>query len=265
VGLACNNVSLEFHQCWRSFSYQETLLLHQHAQIPCAMAVGLALVDDDGVEQTFAANQGNHRVLGLNVAKTLSEHLSKHLSLLNHVLLLDDLKRSDSNGRTKRVTTVSATVSARLDGEHNLLLAENSRDRVHATTDGLAEEDKVGLDATPLVAEHLTSTGNASLDLVTDHENVVLVTQLAYFSEIVLVGHNNTSFALDRLDQESSSVLAVLLKDLLEIAHVVVTDRLVVGRVRGANVRQVRAVVVSGLRVGGHGDGSELRYALVFG
>ena len=187
------------------------------------------------------------------------------MSLLNHVLLLNDLKRSDSNGRTKRVTTISATVSARLDGEHYLLLAENSRDRVHATTDGLAKEDKVGLDATPLVAEHLTSAGNASLDLVTDHEDVVLVAELAHFSEVVLIRDNNTCFALDGLDQESSSVLAVLLENLLEIAYVVVADRLVIGRVRGANVGQVRTVVVSGLRVGGHGDGSELRCGLARG
>lgn len=265
MGLACENVSLEFHQCWRSFSYQETLLLHQHAEIPCAVTVGLALVNDDGIEQALTADQGNHRVLGLNITKTLSEHLSKDLSLLNHVLLLDNLKRSDSNSGTKRVTTVSTAVSARLDSEHNLLLAENSRDWVHATTDGLAEKDKIGLNATPLVAQHLASTGNSSLNLVTDHEDVVLVTQLAYFSEVVLIRYDNTSLTLNWLDKESSSVLTVLLKNLLEVAHVVVADRLVVGRVRGADVGQVRTVVVSGLRVCGHGDGSELRYELVLG
>lgn len=262
MGFACKDVSLEFHQRWRSFSYQETLLLHQHAEIPCAVAVGLALIDDDGVEQALTTNQRNHRILGLNVTETLSEHLTKDLSLLNHVLLLNNLKRSNSNGGTKRVTAVSATVSARLDGEHDFLLAENSRDRVHATTDSLAEKDKVGLDTTPFVAQHLASASNSSLNLVTDHQDVVLVAQLTHFSEVVLIRHDDTCFTLNGLDQESGSVLAVLLKHLLEICNVVVADWLVVGRVAGANVGQVGTVVVSGLGVSGHGDGCELHCVL---
>lgn len=103
-----------------------------------------------------------------------------------------------------------------LHREHDVLLAEHTGHGVHSSRDGLSEQDQVGLDAAPLVAQKLASTGNAGLDLVADEQDVVLVAQSAGFLEVLYIWYNDTSLTLNRLDQEGSQVGAGLLKGLSE-------------------------------------------------
>ena len=148
-------------------------------------------------------------------------------------------------------------MSARLDSEHDVLPAENAGDRVHAAADSLAEKNDIGLDAGPLVAEQLACSCDTSLDLVDHHENVVLVAKLAHAAEVVIIGHHNTSLALNGLDKEASDLLAVYLEGLLQSGSIVVGDRLAGRRARRANAGQVRAIVLPALRVGRHCDGGK--------
>jgi len=107
------------------------------------------------------------------------------------------------------------------------------------------------------VAEQLAGSRNASLDLVNHHKDIVLVAKLAHAAQVVVIGHNNTSLALDRLNEEASDLLAVRLESLLKRRDIVVGNGLASGRAVCADAWKVRAVVLSALRVCGHGDRSE--------
>lgn len=156
----------------KSAAHQQPLVLHQHTQIPRAVPAGLGLVDDDRVEQAFPTDLFDHRIR--EVVQALPEHLSQQLCPLDHVLIADDLERADRDGAAQRVAAVRRAVGAGLDGEHDVPGAEHAGDGVHAAGDGFAEEDEVGLDAAPFVAEELAGARDARLDLVADEEDVVL-------------------------------------------------------------------------------------------
>lgn len=213
------------------------------------MPVSLRLINDNGVEQTLAAHSLDERAL--EILKTFTEEVAEFLSPLNHLLLLHDLKSTHGYRTSERVAAVGRTVGTGLNGEHDVFAAQHTRDRVHTTRDGLAQEDQIGLDSTPLVAEELAGAGNTRLDLVTDQEYIVLVAQCASLLQVVLVGDDNTGFTLDGLDQESGQAGTGLLKGLAQSSLVVVQDRLIGPGNGAANVRQVRAVVLTRLRVGG--------------
>lgn len=149
-------------------------------------------------------------------------------------------------------------MGAGLNDAHNLLAAEDGGDGVHAARDGLAEGDHVGLDASPLGAEHLAGAANASLDLVGNEDDVVLLAEGLDLGEVVFSGDHDTSLTLDGLDDDGGRVLAVGLEDLFNVADIVVSDGLAGGGRGGANVGDVGAIVVLGLGVGGEGDGGHL-------
>lgn len=171
--------------------------------------------------------------------------MAELLRTLDHVLLAHDLKRANSNGTTKWVTTVGRTVSAGLDGEHDFLATQHARNRVHTTRDGLAEQDKVGLDSAPLVAQQLTCASNTSLDLVTDQQHIVLIAECPGLLQVVWVGDNDASLTLDRLDEESSEVGAGRLERLAESCLVIVGDGLLGSWDRASDTGKIRAVVLA--------------------
>lgn len=170
---------VELHLNKDSITYQQSLLLHQHAQIPSGVSIGLGFINDDGVEQTLSAHRLNKRAL--KTLKSSPEQVTELLCPLNHTLLAHDLERTNGDGATKWVSAVGGPVGPGLDREHDVLAAQHARDRVHTARDGLAEQDKIGLDVAPLVAEQLTRAGNTSLDLITNQQHVVLVAERASF------------------------------------------------------------------------------------
>lgn len=246
----------------KRFTYQQALFLEQHAQVPSRTAVGGRLVNDAGIEKTLAAD--NLEDGRLEVEEALAENLTKTLSVLNHLLLLNQLQGANGNGAAQRVAAVRGTVCARLDDHHDLLAAKDCADRVHATGNGLAEGDHVGLDAGPFGAQHLTGAANTSLDFVGNEQHIVLGAERLHLGQIVLVGNHDTSLALDGLDDESGSVLAVGIEYLFDIGDIVVSNGLAGGGRRSANVGNIRTVVVLGLGVGREGNGSHLLACVSF-
>lgn len=85
-------------------TYQQSLGLHQHTQVPGRVTICLRLINDNGIQQTLSAHRLNQRTL--QSLKTLSEHVTKLFGALDHLLLLYDLKGTDSDGTAERVTTV---------------------------------------------------------------------------------------------------------------------------------------------------------------
>lgn len=117
-------------------------------------------------------------------------------------------------------------MGARLNSEHDILAAEHTRNRVHTTRNSLAQQDEVGLDSTPLVAEQLAGTGDTSLDLIADQQDIVLVAEGAGFLEVAWIGDDNTGLALDRLDQEGGKVRTGGLEGFAKSGLVIVCDGL---------------------------------------
>lgn len=240
----------------RHRTYQKALALQQEAEIPRSSARSSRLVNDNSVQQTLAADRlDNGRLEG---SHAIAEDVAQTLSIGSHVLLLENLQSSNGDGTAQGVAAVGRTVSSGLNNQHNLLAAEDGTDGVHASGDGLAESDNVGLDAGPLGAEKSAGTANAGLNLVADEEDVVLLAESVDLGQVVFVGDNNTSLTLNGLNDESGGVLAMGLQNLLQVGHVVVTDRLAGGGRGGANVGDIGAVVVLGFGVGGQSNGGHL-------
>lgn len=234
---------------------EETLVLEQEAQLPGSAAVGLALVNDNGVQQTAATGKGEGGVLDLGDGG--AELLTEDGGLLDKVLLLDDLEGSDGDSASEGVTTVGGAVLTGLDAEHDVVVGKDGRDGVNTTGQGLTEKENIGLDIVVVNAEQLACAGKTGLDLVGDHEDVVLLAELRDLLEVSLVGNHDTSFTLDGLDQEGGDVLAVVLEDVLEVLDVVVADGAAGLGVDGTDVGEVGAEANAGIGVGGHGDDTD--------
>ena len=82
------------------------------------MSICLALIDNNGIQKTLAADSGDH--WAVHVLKALAELLTHCLRTLDHVLLLNQFESTNSNSRTQRVATVCRAVCTRLNRKHDL-------------------------------------------------------------------------------------------------------------------------------------------------
>lgn len=103
VGLACGRVSTEQYQ-GLSETNQESLLLHQQAQVPGRMSVRLRLVNDNGVEQALAAHCLDDRIL--DSLQTITEDMTQLLCPVDHILIANDLESPDSHRTSQRITAI---------------------------------------------------------------------------------------------------------------------------------------------------------------
>lgn len=233
---------------------EETLLLKKKAQLPGGAAVGLRLINDDGVQETATTGEGQSG--GLDLGDLGTELLAQDLGLLDQVLLLDDLEGSHGDSASEGVASVGGSVLTGLDDEHNVVVGEDGRDGVDTSREGLAEQKDVGLNVVVVNAEHLAGTGKTGLDLVRDQEDVVLLAELGDLLEVAGVGDHDTGLTLDGLDQESGDVLAVVLEDVLEVLDVVVANGAASLGADGADVGEVRAESETCVGIGRHGNDS---------
>jgi hypothetical protein len=165
------------------------------------MSIRLGLVDDDGIEQTFSTHRLDQRTL--NSQQPIPEQVTELLRAFDHLLLLHDFERANGNGAAKWVSTVRRTVGTRLDREHDVLASQHTGDRVHTAGNGLSEQDQVGLDSAPLVAEQLAGACNAGLDLVADQQHIILVAECPGFLQVFRIWDDDAGLSLDGFDEES--------------------------------------------------------------
>lgn len=130
------------------------------------MSICLRLINDYGIEQTLSTYCLDDWTIDSH--QPIPEQVAELLRTLHHVLLAHDFKRANSNGTAKWVATVGRTMGTGLDREHDVLATQHARNWVHTARDGLAEQDKVGLDSAPLVTQQLARARDTSLDLVAD-------------------------------------------------------------------------------------------------
>lgn len=105
--------------------------------------------------------------------------------------------------------------------------------------------------------QQLPRPRNPRLDLVADHQHVVLVAELADAAEVGVVWDYDARFALDRLDYESREFLPVRGECFLCRFDVVVGEHFLRAGTHGPDVGEVGAVVLAAFGVGAHGDGGE--------
>ena len=70
----------------------------------------------------------------------------------------------------------------------------------------------------------MTGASQTSLDLISDQEDVVLLTELLHVRHVSIVGNNHTGLTLDGLDHKGSNVGPILLKLGLQTGQIVVLD-----------------------------------------
>lgn len=76
----------------------------------------------------------------------------------------------------------------------------------------LPQQNHVGFNAAPLVAEQLASPCDTSLDLVADQQDLVLVAQFSGQLQVIVIRNNNSGLTLDGLNEEGSKSRTDLLK-----------------------------------------------------
>jgi hypothetical protein len=118
-------------------TYQQTFSRHQLAQLDAGASVRLALINDKSIQQSFAADSLNDGGLRLDLPESITENIAQPLRTLNQTIFLDHLKSTHGNRSTQRVTTISRTMSSRLDSKQNLVIGQNARDGIHASGHGL--------------------------------------------------------------------------------------------------------------------------------
>lgn len=137
VRFSCTNISIAQRRVFdmsdlQRPTYQQSLLLHQHAQVPRAVATSLALVNHDRVQQSLSTDRRDHAIPSPDVFQSSAEDLAQMLGSLHQAFLFDDFKGFDRHRAAERIAAVRGAVSARLHDHHHLLRAQDARDRVHA-------------------------------------------------------------------------------------------------------------------------------------
>lgn len=220
------------------------------------MAIGLGLVDNDGIEQTLTAHCFDDWTL--NGLQTLTEDMTQLLRPFDHLFIADKLQSTDGHGTAQRVPAIGRTMRAGLNGQHDVLATQNTGHGIHATGDGLAQQHQIRLDSTPFVAEKLPRPGNAGLDLIADQQGIVLIAQGSGLLQVILVRDNNPRLTLDGFDQEGSQVGACFLERLAQGGLVVVRDRLISSGDGAADIGEIGAIVFTRFRIGRKRDGRKL-------
>jgi hypothetical protein len=91
----------------------------------------------------------------------------------------------------------------------------------------------------------------------------MLVAQRASLLQVIFVGNDNASLALNGLDQEGGQVRAGRFKGLTQSGLVIVGDGLLGAGDGAPDTGEVGSVVLTGLRVRGQRDGGELMQGAV--
>ena len=89
--------------------------------------------------------------------------------------------------------------------EHDVRVGDNGGDWVDATAERLAKRDNVGTNLFVLGRHHVASAAKAGLNLIGDHEHVVLGTQLAHALQVAVARQHNASLALNRLEHNGGN------------------------------------------------------------
>ena len=175
---------------------------------------GLLVGDElDGPEDPEPADLADAGVLGGDLLQSGPDRLrAEGAHVLEDALVLEDLHRGDRGGAGKRVAGVGepAGVGTVVEGGGDLRGDDDAAERHVAGVDPLREGDEVGDDAPPVDGEPLAAPAEAGHDLVGDHDDAVLVADLADPGEVAVRGRDHPVGADDGLQDDRSDVLRAL-------------------------------------------------------
>eukprot|EP01137_Pigoraptor_chileana_P009058 Opistho-2@56753 len=177
-------------------------------------------VQFDGIQQPLATHILDPRVLHL--AHPLAELLSQFLRALGQLFVAQDLECFHSNAARKRIAAICRSVLARLDAQHDLVVAQDCRDRHESARQRLPENENVRTHALVVAREHAARAAESRLDLVGNKQHIGILADLLGLAQIPLVRHNDARLALDRLNVKAG--YGRVLHGLTKRVEVVVRD-----------------------------------------
>jgi hypothetical protein len=93
------------------------------------------------------------------------------------------------------------------------------KEKNECTLSLLSEAQDIGSSAEVLVSPELTSETHTSLDLIRDEEDVISISELAELLPVLRAEVVVTSLSLNRLEKDSSYVVALLLEDRFDLSQ----------------------------------------------
>ncbi len=136
------------------------------------VAIAHQLHRDHRAQATHFTDAGE---LALELAQALHEDVADLIGTRRQLLLLHHFDHGERSGTADRRTCIRATETAGDRRIHDLLLADDGRQRESAR-EALRHGHQIRLDAVVLDSKHLAGASKAGLDLVDDEHDAVLVT-----------------------------------------------------------------------------------------
>ncbi|MNO88474.1 hypothetical protein D3C76_799240 [compost metagenome] len=188
---------------------------------------------DHGAQGTHVTD---YRVFSLDLAQAGDQVLADSLAAVQQVFFFEHFHHCQGSGASDRATGVGAAQAAWSDGVHVFGLAAHTGQR-EAASDGFGEGGQVRRNAHLFHGEEGTGTASASLYFVSDQQDAVLVAQGTQASHELFRCNVETTFALDRLQDDRRDVLGfgVVLEDALDAGdRIVNADAVQFAWVQGA-------------------------------
>ena len=124
----------------------------------------------------------------------------------SEVFILDDLQRSHGHRRRQGVAAEGRAVVSRLKHVHDGAICEEGTHREDPATERLAQRDGVGSDARMLEGKHSARPSQSGLNLIQDHQHIVLGAECPHLREVALRRHNDAPLRLDWLKQHRGRI-----------------------------------------------------------
>lgn len=104
---------------------------------------------------------------------------------------------------------------------HYIIISEYTTHRVYSASQGFTHCYHIRLHVVPLTSKQFASTTQACLDLVSNEQDIVLLTERLCLLQVSFRRNNDPCLALNWLD-EQSSIVRIVLQHLLEHIQVIV-------------------------------------------
>lgn len=174
----------------------------------CQLGIGLfcrGLHELDGDHRAATPDLADLRELSLNFLQPLAHCVADFVGALQHSLTVDGVKDGQGGSTGQWVSSVGSSDSTGRRGVHDLGPSGNSGQRQTAGY-ALGSDGDVRDNRFVFTCEHLSGAGEAGLDLVSDEDDVVVLTPAHERFEKTCCGHNEAALTLNRLDDDARQI-----------------------------------------------------------
>jgi hypothetical protein len=136
----------------------------------------------NAAEETNASDITYHRGIFPDLSEKFPHDRTHFGRILNQSFFLNDSKGGSCDSHCEWISTIGASMLADLEDLHDFVVTEHATRRNHTTTDRFTNRGDVSFSSDRaklvLLVEPLSCSTKTTLNFVTDHQNVVLVTEL---------------------------------------------------------------------------------------